>query len=363
MMEALAQKNMRGFFPTLRAMVERLVRRWKRAAASGEEIEVKEELKRFTVDVTTLLAFGRDMNTLDGGDDVIQRHLELIFPALMRRLFAVIPYWRWIKLPRDRALDRALDEVFAFLRGLCVEARARLAAEPGRPPANFLESMLTARDEHGEPFSEELVLGNALQILLAGEDTTANTLAWAMHHLCDAPADAQALRAEADQILGKEIVVRDMDTASKLAYAGAVANEAMRLRPVAPVLFLSANADTIVGDVEVPSGTTLGLMTNLPAIDERNFSDAREFRPRRWIAPPAVHEIGGSLPFGSGPRICPGRGLATLEMRVVLATLYKAFDFVRAGDEPVTERYSFTMEPVDFKVRVKVRAQVSESAA
>ena len=63
-----------------------------------------EELKRFTVDVTTTLTFGHDINTIeDAGGDVIQRKLELVFPAFNRRLFALVPLWRIVRMPRDRA--------------------------------------------------------------------------------------------------------------------------------------------------------------------------------------------------------------------------------------------------------------------
>ena len=74
-----------------------------------------------------------------------------------------------------------------------------------------------------------------MTMLLAGEDTTAYTLGWAVHQLCDSPESVMELRREADELLGTSDVAGDIETANKLAWAGAVANETMRLRPVAPV--------------------------------------------------------------------------------------------------------------------------------
>ncbi len=138
---------------------------------------IVEELKRFTVDVTTLIAFGYDINTVEQGDDVIQRKLELVFPAITRRLLALLPTWRLVRLPRDRRLNRALAELRAWLGELVVTERARLAAEPGRAekPSNFLESMLSARDDEGRHFSDDVIFGNLMALLVAGEDTTASS--------------------------------------------------------------------------------------------------------------------------------------------------------------------------------------------
>ena len=92
-------------------------------------------------------------------------------------------------MPADRKLDRALAELRAWLGVRIDEARARLEADPSRAehPENFLESMIAARDADGRPFPNEVIFGNAMTMLLAGEDTTAYTLVWAIHHLCDTP--------------------------------------------------------------------------------------------------------------------------------------------------------------------------------
>ena len=145
-MLALAQRHLRGLYPKLQTVTTRLKKRWERLADVGAPLDVVDELKRFTVDVTTLVTFGHDVNTVEQGNDVIQRKLELVLPAANRRLFALFPTWRLVRLPRDRRLDRALAELRAWLGELVVAERARLAAEPGRAekPANFLEAMVSA---------------------------------------------------------------------------------------------------------------------------------------------------------------------------------------------------------------------------
>jgi cytochrome P450/nitrite reductase/ring-hydroxylating ferredoxin subunit len=355
--EALAPRHLRGFYPTLRQVTQRLCRRWERAADAGQPVEMVEELKLFTVDVTTALTFGRDFNTIEQtGDDLIQRRLELLFPAFNRRILAPIPFWRFIRLPSDRRLDRAMVELRVWIEGLVAETRTRLASEPERPPATFLEAMLAARDEAGQPFSDAVIFGNLMTMLLAGEDTTAYTLAWAIHELCDHPEGVAALGVEADAF--PEAVPGSFEEASRLPYAGAVANEAMRLRPVAPILLMEAIADTTLGDLHVPAGTAVAVLTRPGARDAASFARPDAFQPERWLDPPlpGAHDPAVHIPFGTGPRICPGRSLALLEMRVLLSMLYGRFEVSREGQaSDVRERFAFTMHPTGLKVRLRRR--------
>ena len=356
-MEALSHRNLRGFYPSLQKVAERLRRRWQTAAQAGTALDIVEELKRFTVDVTTLLTFGEDVNTLEQtGDAVIQRRLELLFPTFQRRIFATIPMWRFIRSPRDRQVDQAIAELRAWLERLVAEARARVAAEPNRvaSPANFLEAMIAARDESGQPFSDAVIFGNLLTMLLAGEDTTAYTLAWAIHHLCDDPQSVAALRAE----LGTGAVPSDIEAANRLVYAGAIANEAMRLRPVAPLLIFETLTPTILGDIDLPAESVVMVLTRPPAVDARRFHAPDQFLPQRWLDPNPTgpHEPAAHIPFGSGPRICPGRSLALLEMKVLLATLYGSFDVTRtAPAADVREQFAFTMSPAGLSVALHPR--------
>jgi cytochrome P450 len=312
------------------------------------------------------------MNTLEGGEDVLQRHLAHVFPAMTRRTLAAIPYWRFFRLPQDRALDRALGEVRKLQEQLVAQTRARLEARgPEAEAEDFLEAMLLARDEAGEPFSDDVVHGNMLTMLLAGEDTTAQSLAWSIHLLCERPDVFGRLREEADRALGESRTPRDFESVQDLPYFDAVISEVMRLQPVAPLIALEAIDDMVVGDVAVPKGTWFDLMMRVPATKAEHFSDPEKFRPERWLqarphgdtaqnpTPAAghAHVPQASIPFGSGPRICPGRSLALLEMRVVLATLVHNFDLVREGSaDAVYEDFAFTVSPRGLTVRLRPRA-------
>ena len=357
-MEALAPSRLRGFYPILETVAERIGRRWARAASSGDIVDVTADFTRFTVDVTTWLAFGRDVNTVEGKHDVIEQRLGLIFPMFHRRVVATIPYWRLVRLPADRRFERALKDLRAWLSDVIAKTAAELEATPARAaaPANFLEAMLAGRDEAGRPFSDAALFGSAMTMLIAGQDTTANALAWTTHYLCETPAAFTRVRDEVDAVLGHSRVPASLERAHALTYTAAALNEAMRLRPVVPLLYLEANADTIVDDITVPRGTPVFLLTR-PSMRDGRFDAPDEFRPERWLdaeRAALAHDPTAHIPFGSGPRLCPGRSLATLEARVAIATLVRSFDLERVGG-PVRERYSALMVPDGLSVRLHPR--------
>ena len=114
-------------FPGAREVTERFEKRWRRAAAAGETIDLQADLMRYTVDVTSGLAFGVDINTLESDDEVIQAHLDQIFPALFKRLMAPFPYWTWLG---NRKLDEHLEALQRAVAGFIAQARQRAQANP-----------------------------------------------------------------------------------------------------------------------------------------------------------------------------------------------------------------------------------------
>ena len=247
---------MRAYFPSLVKVTLRLRSRWHRAVRQGQDIPLQADLMRFTVDAIAGLAFGKDINTLESGEDVIQRHLDKVLPAIFKRVLSLVPYWRWFKLESDRELDaqRGGDQqhhprASSPRRGSDCTTNLRGATQP----RNLLEAMIVAADQPDSGLDDRHVAGNVLTMLLAGEDTTANTLAWMIHLLQRNP---QALRRVQQEVraLAPDPAAYRFDQMEQLVYLEACASETMRLKPVAPFIALQALRDTVVGDVAVPDG-------------------------------------------------------------------------------------------------------------
>lgn len=226
-------------------------------------------------------------------------------------------------------------------------------------PANFLEALLLARDGSGNGLTDAEIQGNIITILLAGEDTTAHTLAWLVYLITEHPDIQQKIQSEVDVIIGKYPIPKDLSVVEKLTYIEAVVHETMRLKSVAPLFFIEPNRDVEIAGFNIPNGTFLMLVNRYGALKEENFTDARQFRPERWLESSSTgcaHNRNASMPFGAGPRFCPGRNLALIEIKMAIAMLCKNFSVIRVETElPIQELFLFTMMPDKLMVKIEAR--------
>jgi cytochrome P450 len=365
-MSAFDPGHVKRYFPALVDVTQRLRRRWIAAAERGDTIRLQSDLMRYTVDVTAGLAFGTDINTLEAKSDVIQQHLDQVLPMVSKRLIAPFRYWRVLKLPADRRFDRHLREIHRAIGGFIAQARSRLEADPSlrERPGNLIEAMIVARDAGDSGLTDADVAGNVFTMLLAGEDTTANTLAWMIWLLsCNEPARRRA-QAEVLEALGDDPTPTRIEQTAALPYLEACVNETMRIKPVAPIIFVQAGRDANVGGVAILRGTILALIMRAGTTSERFFPDPEAFEPERWLGQDEATADASpgrrvSMPFGAGPRLCPGRYLALQEIKMVMAMLLAGFDILSVASADageVRERLDFTMAPVPLLLRVAPRA-------
>ena len=359
---ALNTAHLKGFFPRLVTTVERLRRRWERAADAGAPVDLCRDLMRLTVDVTAQLAFGIDFNTLETRGPVIQQNLDKVFPMLHRRINMPIPWWRYLRLPKDRALDRALERLREQVDQVIREARERMRADPRlrASPSNFIEAIIAAGKGEGPGFSDAEISANVCTLLLAGEDTTANTIAWTTYYFMRHPRHFARARAEVDALIAPSATIGEIGQAGRLPFLDAFSHEAMRLKPVAPINVLEPIEDVEVLGYRIPKGTVMVMLTRRLATRDEHFGDAARFEPERWLVDDAArerpHDTSNFLPFGAGPRFCPGRNLAMLQIRSVLAMLCRNFDVELAHPgQPIEEKLAFTMMPVNLAVRIRRR--------
>ena len=362
-MASFAPSHVRAYFPSLVKVTLRLRERWNSAVGAAQPINLQADLMRFTVDAIAGLAFGKDINTLQAGEDVIQRHLDKVLPAVFKRIFSIVPIWRYFKRASDRELEASVAVIKNTIEEFVGQARQRLRDDPSlrEQPRNLLEAMIVATDQSDSGLGDRQVVGNVLTMLLAGEDTTANTLAWMIHLLKQNPTALQRVQDEV-RALAPDPAQFTIEMMDSLVYLEACASETMRLKPVAPFLPLQALRDTQVGDVAVARGTIIWGVLRHNSVREPYFSNPDAFAPERWLAdaptPLTPEAKRAAMPFGSGPRMCPGRYLALLEMKMAMAMLLSSFDLeaVDTPDgKPAQELMAFTMNPVGLTMRLRAR--------
>lgn len=355
-MAALSPHAVKAYFPALVATSLRLQERWHQAVQADKSIELAVDLKCYSIDIIAGLAFGIEVNTLEHGEHALQRHMEIILAGVARRSMAPFPYWRYLKLARERELDASVAALRTAVDELVAGARTRLDAEPARRqhPANLLEAMLCAAQEEGSGIDDNIVAGNVATMLLAGEETTSSALAWLLYLLQGNPAALRQAREEVLRVAPEpaRYTIEQMDA---LAYLDACAQEALRLKPATPFIPLEALRDSVVGDVAVPKGGLVWCVM-------RHGSDmppGSDFDPGRCLRQDG-DAIGkpASTPFGAGPRTCPGRYLALLEIKVACAMLLATFEITaidtKNGREPA-ELMGFTMSPQALHMRLRAR--------
>ncbi len=362
--KGLDVKHQQQYFPDILISVERLFNKWSKAAENDLSFDIQQDLLRFTVDVTTSLAFGYKMNTLEEDGDVIQDHLEKIFPIIFKRINAPIPLWRYFKSKKDKEFDGAVVEINRFIDDLLLVGKKRFEENPelADSPTNFLESLLVAAEEEDGLTSDD-IRGNLLTVLMAGEDTTAHTLAWASFLLAENPEIQEKMFSESEKVLNNNNWLDDYGSHSSLVYAEAVALETMRLKPVAPLLLHEPLEKVEISGYSFEKGSKLLFQLRYSNLKEENFINPLKFDPDRWINEekgkcPMGHDTKAFIPFGSGARFCPGKNLAMLELKLVLSMLMKNFKIELATPkDDVKEIMAFTMMPSTFKVKLTKRVK------
>ncbi|MFJ5438991.1 cytochrome P450 [Pectobacterium brasiliense] len=347
--------HLKYFYPSLRKVTSRLSDRLSMLAETAETVVLVEEFKRYTVDITSLLAFGEDVNTLEQGENPLSQSLRHLFPMINARSGSLFPLWRYIRRERDKQFDASLSLIREYVDGFIYRQRKRLRLNPQliEAPENMLQVMLAEQKKDGTLKDDDIV-ANAITLLLAGEDTTANTLAWMSFQLCSAPSVEECVFQECKEATDGAGALLPWPL-PRLPWLTAVMYESMRLKPVAPLLYLEPTKNTVIDDFLIKKGTPLLLMLNASGFDDVLFQQPDDFVPERWLERGKA-SFSDLQPFGGGPRMCPGRSLALMEIKLGFHALCSGFRVeAQQPASDVTESFAFTMSPSGFRVKLHKR--------
>jgi cytochrome P450 len=195
-----------------------------------------------------------------------------------------------------------------------------------------------------------------MTLLLAGEDTTAHSLSWATYFISQDKGLQSRLHVASTDAFGSSHLCPTFEDVKKLDLFEFVTQETSRFKPVVPLIYLEPVVDVVLGDVSLPSGTPLIFMLRPSMLDSKRFGRPDEFLPERWSSGHEVqpHDSKTYAQFGAGPRVCPGRYLAGVEMRLVLSMLSRNFSMELATSPgSIKEIAAFIMMPNTMPVRLE----------
>lgn len=306
------------------------------AQVAGCSVDADAEMTLVTADVIVRTILSRPLQGAEA---------EAIFAAFTRyqKRAGVALMLRFLRLPRQRLQGYLATHAAPIRAWIAAEIDARLAA--GSPLGDdLLAALIAARDpETGARFSREQLVDQVCFLFLAGHETSASALGMAVYLLGCFPDVQQRLRAEVLQVLGSRAGAPDrplgFEDLRQLSYGAAIFNETLRLYPPVSFFIREAQSNTELAGSRCPLRALVALSPWVIQRHEQHWSDPNAFRPERFLSDANADDRrwgrDAFLPYGLGPRKCPGAAFAQQEALLVLAELVRRFEVLPdPGHEP-----------------------------
>jgi cytochrome P450 len=332
MAPAFHRERIRGYTELMCAETYADIASWR----PDEKRDLHNDMMRMTFTIVTRALFSADRR--DDAQEV-GKALEVIMPwAMLGGTMAnVLPSSLPVMYPpRGKA-------AIARLNRLVLEIVARRRAEGG-DRGDLLSMLLATRDEDGSALTDEDICAEALTLLVAGHDTTANTLTWAWHLLTENPEVQEALYQEVQRVVGERALTPE--DLPKLPLVEQAIHETLRLYPVVWIGDRVPERDIELGGYAIPKGSGVIFSMYVTQRDERFFPDPERFDPARF-SPARIGSIpaGAYLPFGAGVHMCIGNTFALMEARIILAAMVQRFAISAIPGHKVRKTLGLVMTP------------------
>jgi cytochrome P450 len=267
-------------------------------------------------------------------------------------LAAFVPLPAWMPRFHRRRTREAARRIRALISGLTAARSAEIAA--GTAPDDLATKIMTTADpQTGDRFDTAEMVDQVAIFFLAGHETSASALAWALYLLATHPAAQDRVAAEAAEFLADP----GFGTLRRLAFTRDVFREALRLYPPVPMMVRETVRPERLRDRDAPPGAQVVLSPWHLHRHERIWANPDGFDPDRWGREETrVCARTAYLPFSSGPRVCPGAGFAMVEGPLLLALLMGRWQVAPVGDPPVPVAHLTVRSRDGIRLQVTPRA-------
>ncbi|WP_428666771.1 cytochrome P450 [Runella sp.] len=331
--------------------VMNLLKRWEQHT-KNEALDMSEEMLNLTLRIVTKALFSTDVKHRLGG---ISESLNEIMHFADNTLKSFIRFPLHIPTPRNQRFKRAVEKVEAVIYSIIEGRREELKQDENVRYDDLLDMLIHAKDEEtGETMNNQQLRDEVTTIFMAGHETTANALSWALYLLSKNTDVAQKLREEINTVLGED-GMPTFENVRELRYTLQVVQEVMRLYPPAWIMGRKALGEDQLSGHPIEANTYLILPIYLLHRNPAYWQRPNEFYPDHFLPENTKNRpTYAYIPFGGGPRMCVGNNFALMEMQIVLALLIRKMDFLLVEKNETKPDPLVTLRPKKaLKMKIK----------
>ena len=301
----------------------------------GQTRDIAHDMMTLTLDIVTRTLFGTTVKQQAG---YIGRLMYVVLEAANDRLNNYYPIWDKLFKHKQRQEHAAIRELTGIVDDIITEHRQHTEDN-----GDLLSMLMAARDDDGQPMSEQQLRDEVMTLFLAGHETTANALVWALYFVSQNTTVEDRLMREIAPLGNRSPALQDL---AQMPYGERVIKEAMRLYPPAAGATREPLHDIQLGGYLLPKGSNIAISSYAIHHNPTLFPDPERFDPERF-SPENEPDIPkyAYLPFGGGPRICIGNTFAMMEARLALATIVQGYTLTLAPTQSVRAEQLFTIRP------------------
>lgn len=347
---AFHRKQIANFVTTMTDCTQQMLNGWEMSTKKGQVVDVSEEMMALTLQIAGKTLFSLDLTgqarTVGEAfsrvnQQVSKLNTDPFFPMKLRMPFLSV----------TKEFFAGIHQLDTVVNRIIQERRTT-----GQEQEDLLSMLMFSKDEEtGESMDDKQLRDEVMTLLIAGHETTAVAMSWALYLLAQQPQVKSRLQDEVEQALaGRMVRVEDLP---RLPYTRMVIDEVLRLYPPAYAMARWCNGADVIGGYDMPANTALTISPyithRLPEFwDNPDQFDPERFTPERVAERPRY----AYLPFGGGPRQCIGNSFALTEAAVILASVVQRFDWKVATSSPVEMEPMITLRPkggvpMELKVR------------
>jgi cytochrome P450 len=329
---AFHHRRVTSYADTMVQHADAMLKTWR----DGAQVDIDREMMKVTLGIVNKTLFDADVSA---AADRVGELMTHVLDAANENLNAIIALPASVPTPKRLRQKRMIAELDAIIQRF-IEHRRRTRQDTG----DLLSMLLQAQDDDGSAMTDRQLRDEVMTLFLAGHETTANALTFALYLLAEHPQAKAAVQQEVDSALAGRLP--GLNDLPAMTFTEQVIKETLRLYPAAPAVARSPYQDLQLGGFTVCRDATMQISMWAMHRSRRYWSQPNAFLPERF-SPENEKTIPryAYLPFGAGPRVCIGNQFAMMEARLLLATIVSRYDFAMAPGATLEVEQLMTLRP------------------